>query len=149
MLDGANSFIRLLNSEMIYGLGFLPPLPPGSPIPQIPYLPWFGLLQAQIAATSAEALAAEVGVQNVASDLVNAIYTPVSNSITYGVDMLQAVLAPIPLVNIVGDQASILWNSLADPIADSVVYQLINPVLNQPLNINSYINGRTPSVRRR
>ena len=72
---------------------------------------------------------------------MNAIYTPVSNSITYGVDVFQAVLAPIPLVNIVGDQASILWNSLADPIADSVVYQLINPVLNQPLNINSYVNG--------
>jgi hypothetical protein len=141
ILDGANSFIRLLNSEIIYGFGFLPPLPPGFPIPQIPYLPWFGLLQAQTAATSAEALAPEVGVQNVASDLVNAIYTPVSNTITYGVGVFQAVLAPIPLVDIVGDQVSILWNSLAEPISNSVVFDLIDPVLNQPLNINSYING--------
>ncbi len=55
--------------------------------------------------------------------------------------MFQSVLAPIPFANIAGDQASILWNILADPIADSVVYDLIDPVLNQPLNINSYLNG--------
>ncbi|HKV22077.1 MAG TPA: hypothetical protein VJR50_23850 [Mycobacterium sp.] len=139
VLDGANSFIRLANMEIAYGLGFLPPLP--FPPPQIPYLPWFGLLQAQTAGVSADALAPDVGVQNAASDLVNAIYTPVSNTITYGVDVLQAALAPIPLLNIAGDQASILWNVLADPIADSFVYDLIDPVLNQPLNINSYLNG--------
>lgn len=139
ILDSANAFIGLLNAEIRYGFGFLPPLPFGPP--QIPYLPWFGLLQAQAPAASADALAPEVGVQNVASDLVNAVYTPISNTITYGVDVFQSVVAPIPLVNIAGDQASILWNVLADPIADSVVYDLIDPVLNQPLNINSYLNG--------
>ena len=55
--------------------------------------------------------------------------------------MLPAALAPIPVVRIAGDQVSILWNSLAEPISNSVVFDLIDPVLNQPLNINSYING--------
>jgi gas vesicle protein len=73
--------------------------------------------------------------------LVDAIYVPVRNGIDYGVDVLQAVLAPIPLANIAGDQVSILWNSLVQPVSNSVVFDLIDPVLNQPLNINSYING--------
>lgn len=141
VLDSANAFIGLLNAEIRYGFGFLPPLPPGFPIPQIPYLPWFGVLQAQTAGLTADALAPEVGVQNAASNLVDAIYIPVRNTIDYGVDVVQDVLAPIPLIRIAGDQVSILWNSLAEPVADSVVFDLIDPVLNQPLNINSYING--------
>jgi hypothetical protein len=114
------------------------PLPP-IPLPPRPPLQGPGAFLA--ANTLLGPTAPEVGVTNAASDLVNAVYTPVSSTITYGVGVLQTALAPIPLVNIVGDQASILWNSLADPIADSVVYQLIDPVLNQPLNINSYLNG--------
>ena len=140
ILDGANAFIGLLNAEIRYGFGFLPPLPPGFPIPQIPYLPWFGLLT-QTAPTSAAALAPEVGVQNVASDLVNAVYYPVRNTIDYGVSVFQDVLAPIPLVRIVGDQTELLWDNLVLPISDSVVFDAIDPILNAPLNINSYING--------
>jgi hypothetical protein len=128
ILGTANAFIYLANAQLAF---WLPPLPP------IPNLPWFGVLSTQAAGLTADAVAPA----NAASDLVNAIYTPVSNSISYGVDVLQAALAPIPVVRIVGDQANILWDSLADPIADSFVYQLVDPVLNQPLNINSYING--------
>ena len=83
----------------------------------------------------------DVGVTNAASDLVDAIYVPVRDGISYGVDVLQAALAPIPLVSIVGDQVNLLYDVLAEPIADSVVFGLIDPVLNDPLNINSYING--------
>jgi hypothetical protein len=113
------------------------PLPP-IPLPPRPPLQGPFLAAATLMGPTG---APEVAVQNAASDLVNAVYTPVSNTITYGVDVLQAALAPIPLVNIAGDQASILWNVLADPIADSVVYGAIDPILNAPLNINSYING--------
>lgn len=139
ILGTANAGIGFLNAEIRWGWGLLPPLP--FPPPQIPYLPWFGLLQTQTAGVTAAGLAPDVGVTNAASDLVNAIYTPVSNAISYGVGVFNAAVAPIPLVNVAGAQANILWNILADPIADSVVYQLIDPVLNQPLNINSYING--------
>lgn len=139
VLGSANAFIGFLNAEINWGWGLLPPLP--FPPPHIPPLPWFGILQTQAAAASLNAAAPEVSVQNAASDLVNAIYVPVVNTIDYGVDVLQAALAPIPLVNIAGDQVSILWNSLALPISNSVVFDLIDPVLNQPLNINSYLNG--------
>ena len=138
ILDGANAFIGLLNAEIRYGFGFLPPLPFGPP--QIPYLPWFGLLT-QTAPTSAAALAPEVGVQNVASDLVDAVYVPVRNTIDYGVSVFQDVLAPIPVVRIVGDQVELLWDNLVQPISNSVVFGAIDPILNAPLNINSYING--------
>jgi hypothetical protein len=136
ILGSANAFIGFLNAQIDWGWSLLPPLP--FPPPHIPYLPWFGLLQTQQAASLA---APEVGVQNAASDLVNAIYVPAVNTIDYGVDVLRAALDPIPLVNIVGDQVSILWNGFALPISNSVVFDLIDPVLNQPLNINSYLNG--------
>jgi hypothetical protein len=123
--DAINALIQFGIDQWNFWIGFpLPPLP-------------------GIASTAPLTAVAGpgVGVTNAASDLVNAIYTPVSNTITYGVGVLNAALAPIPLVNIVGAQADILWNVLADPIADSFVYHLVDPVLNQPLNINSYING--------
>ena len=83
----------------------------------------------------------EVGVTNVASDLVNAVYVPIRNGIDYGVDLFQAVLAPIPVVRIAGDQVNLLWDVLAEPIANSVVFDGINPILNAPLNINTYLNA--------
>jgi hypothetical protein len=59
ILDGANAFIGLLNAEIRYGFGFLPPLP--FPPPQIPNLPWFGLLQTQTPSASVDALGEETG----------------------------------------------------------------------------------------
>ena len=69
------------------------------------------------------------------------IYYPVRNTIDYGVSVFQDVLAPIPVVRIVGDQTELLWDNLVLPISDSVVLGAIDPILNAPLNINSYING--------
>lgn len=139
ILASANAGIGFLNAEISWGWSLLPPIP--FPPPQIPLLPWFGLLQAQTAGLTADALAPEVGVQNAASNLVDAIYVPVRDTISYGVNVVQDVLAPIPLLNIAGDQASILWYGLGVPIGNSTVFDLIDPVLNQPLNINSYLNG--------
>ena len=87
------------------------------------------------------ALDPEVGVQNVASDLVDAVYIPVRNTIDYGVSVFQNVLAPIPVVRIVGDQTELLWDYLVEPISNSVVFDAIDPILNAPLNINTYINA--------
>jgi hypothetical protein len=130
-IETVNAFIYLANAQLAF---WLPPLPPIPPIP----CPFCNTL----AATTLVAPGApEVGVQNVASDLVNAIYVPVRNTIDYGVSVFQDVLAPIPVVRIVGDQTELLWNTLAEPISNSVVFDLIDPVLNQPLNINSYLNG--------
>jgi hypothetical protein len=65
----------------------------------------------------------------------------VRNTIDYGVSLFQDVLAPIPVVRIAGDQVELLWDNLVLPISDSVVFGAIDPILNAPLNINSYING--------
>ncbi|WP_102144882.1 hypothetical protein [Mycobacterium hubeiense] len=131
-LDVGAAFIWLGIDEWNY---FLPPLPP-LPFPLPPRPP------AQDPFLAAETLQPpDVGVTNAASDLVNAIYIPVRDGISYGVDVLQAVLDPIPFVEIVGDQVNLLYDVLAEPIADSVVFGLIDPVLNDPLNINSYIDG--------
>ncbi|WP_123025367.1 hypothetical protein [Mycolicibacterium stellerae] len=119
ILDSANAGIGFLNAEIRWGWGFLPPLPFGPP--QIPYLPWFGLLQTQTAGVATAGLTPEVGATNAASDLVDAIYVPVRNGIDYGIDVLRAVLAPIPLANIAGDQVSIL-NSLINTGINEINY---------------------------
>jgi hypothetical protein len=130
------SFVYLGIDEWNY---FLPPLPPlPFPIPDRPpaqgagpnLASLFGLMDTP-----------EVGVTNAASDLVNAIYYSVINTIGYGVDVLQDVLAPIPLVHIAGDQVELLWDNLVLPISNSVVLGAIDPILNAPLNINTYINA--------
>jgi hypothetical protein len=126
-VDTINSFITFGIDQWDFWIGFpLPPLP--------------GIFTTPEQATML-AGAPEVGVTNVASDLVNAVYVPIRNGIDYGVNVFQAVLAPIPVVRIAGDQVNLLWDTLVRPIADSAVDDLINPVLNAPLNINSYING--------
>ena len=49
-----------------------------------------------------------------------------------GVDVLQAALAPIPLVSIVGDQVNLLYDVLVEPIADSVVFGFDRPRSQRP-----------------
>ena len=81
------------------------------------------------------------GVANAANGVVGDLYTPVRDTIDAGVNVLQAALAPIPVVSIFGDQVNLLYDFLVEPIADSVVFDLIDPVLNAPLDINSYVDG--------
>jgi len=126
-IDVGLAFVWLGIDELRYFIPLPPlpiPLPPRPPLNQL-----------------AAAAAADVGVANAASDLVDALYIPVRDGIGIGVDVLQGALAPIPVVRILGDQANLLYDKLAVPIADSVVFDLIDPVLNAPLNINSYIDG--------
>ena len=126
-VDTIDSFIIFGIDQWNFWIGFpLPPLP--------------GIFTTPEQATML-AGAPEVGVTNVASDLVDAVYVPIRNGIDYGVAVLQDVLAPIPVVRIAGDQVELLWNTLVEPIADSVVFGAVDPILNAPLNINSYING--------
>ncbi len=136
-IDVGLAFVWLGIDEWNY---FLPPMPPIFAPPQRPPVQGPGPnLALEMLFSPSET--PDVGVANAASDLVDAIYIPVRDGIDYGVNVLQAALAPIPLVSIVGDQANLLYDVLAEPIADSVVFGLIDPVLNDPLNINSYING--------
>ncbi|WP_237572195.1 hypothetical protein [Mycolicibacterium lacusdiani] len=78
---------------------------------------------------------------NAASDGINAAYQWLQGWVNYGVELTQYVLQFIPYGYLIGDQVGIVYYELVVPIADSVVYDLIDPVVNDPLNIWSYING--------
>ena len=79
--------------------------------------------------------------QNAAGDgVVNVWYTALP-WIDYGVNVVDGGLGWIPGIAIVGDQVGIVYYSLIRPVADSFVVDLVAPVLNAPLNINSYVNG--------
>jgi len=79
--------------------------------------------------------------QNAASDVIVAGYQFIQFWVDYGVNLADYVLGFIPYGYLIGDQLSIVYYSLIRPIADSVTYSLIVPVVNDPLNVWSYING--------
>jgi hypothetical protein len=79
--------------------------------------------------------------QNAASDWITAGYQWLQGWVDYGVALSQYVLQFIPYGYLIGDQVGIIYYQLVRPISDSVVYDLINPVVNDPLNIWSYVNG--------
>ena len=90
-----------------------------------------------------EALAASAVVApfNAASNTIDSVYEWAKGWVEYGVSLSQYVLQFIPLGYLIGDQVGIIYYNLVEPIADSVVYQLIDPIVNDPLNISSYVNG--------
>lgn len=95
------------------------------------------------AAPSAAVTAApgDVTVQNAASDFVDSAYQSIQYWVDYGVELADYVLGWIPYGYLIGDQVNIFYYNLIRPIADSVVYGFINPVLNAPLDIGSWVNG--------
>jgi hypothetical protein len=78
---------------------------------------------------------------NAASDVIVTAWNAVLSWIDYGVDLADYALGFIPGLNLIGDQISIVYYSLVRPVANSFVVDLVAPVVNDPLNINSYVNG--------
>lgn len=78
---------------------------------------------------------------NAASDWLTGAYQWVQYWVSYGVDLADYVLGFIPFGYFIGDQINIFYDFLITPIADSVVYGLINPILNDPLNLSTWVNG--------
>lgn len=91
--------------------------------------------------TAAAALAAPPTTQNAASDFIVSTYQAIQFWVDYGVELTQYVLQFIPYGYLIGDQVGIVYYNLVRPISDSVVYDFIVPVVNDPLNIWTYING--------
>jgi hypothetical protein len=79
--------------------------------------------------------------QNAASNAIVAGYQFIQYWVDYGVQLADYVLGFIPYGYLIGDQVNIVYFNLVRPISDSVVYGLIVPVVNDPLNIWSYVNG--------
>ncbi|WP_197381999.1 hypothetical protein [Mycolicibacterium mengxianglii] len=83
----------------------------------------------------------DVAVQNAASDFVDWLY---SGAVQWA-DYLALELAPyalgwLPFGGFITDQIYALYPPIID-FTDSVVYDLINPVLNDPLNLQVWLNG--------
>jgi hypothetical protein len=79
--------------------------------------------------------------QNAASNAIVAGYQFIQYWVDYGVQLADYALGFIPYGYLIGDQINIVYFNLVRPISDSVVYGLIVPVVNDPLNIWSYVNG--------
>jgi hypothetical protein len=94
--------------------------------------------QPAIRAAVTKAIAAP---QNAASTTIDSIYQSAQNAVTYGVQLASYALQFIPFGYLISDQINIFYYNLGLPIADSVVYGLIDPVVNDPLNPAVYVNG--------
>jgi hypothetical protein len=92
-------------------------------------------------APAVTAAAAAPAPQNAASDLIITAWNAVLPWIDYGVNLTDYVLGFIPYGYLIGDQVSIVYYSLVRPVANTFVVNLLAPVVNAPLNINSYLNG--------
>lgn len=78
---------------------------------------------------------------NAASDWFTAGYEWLQGWVDYGVNLADYVLQFVPYGYLLGDQISLVYYTTVVPIADSVVYGLIDPVLNDPLNLATWVNG--------
>lgn len=79
--------------------------------------------------------------QNAASDFVTSAYQFIQYWVDYGVSVAQWALGWVPGGYLIGDQIGIFYNNLIRPVANTTVYNLINPVLNAPLNLGVWANG--------
>lgn len=84
----------------------------------------------------------EVGVQNVASDVIDTVYS----FTRYWANYAALYLAPwalgfIPFGWIATDQINIWYNNFVLPVVDSFVYDFLIPVVNNPLNPVVWIDG--------
>jgi hypothetical protein len=78
---------------------------------------------------------------NAASDWIVSAYQFIQPWVTYGVQVADYVLGFIPFGYLIADQVNIVYYNLVVPISDSIVYGLVVPVVNDPLNLASYVNG--------
>jgi hypothetical protein len=78
---------------------------------------------------------------NAASDAIVSGYQFLRYWVTYGVQLADYALGFVPFGYAIADQVNIFYYNLILPISDSIVYQLVVPVVNDPLNLASYVNG--------
>jgi hypothetical protein len=86
-------------------------------------------------------LAAVPAPLNAATNSINSVYQWIQGWVDYGVELTQYVLQFIPYGYLIGDQVGIVYYNLVRPISDSVVYDFIDPVVGNPLNPATWVNG--------
>ena len=74
-------------------------------------------------------------------DWISSAYQAVMYWASYGVDLANYALQFVPFGYLISGQVDIVYDTLVVPISSSFVYDLAIPVVNDPLNPWSYING--------
>jgi hypothetical protein len=87
------------------------------------------------------AAAPAVAPLNAASDGLNSAYQWLQYWVNYGIELADYVLQFLPFGYFIADQINIFYDFLITPIADSIVYGLIDPILNDPLNLSTWVDG--------
>ena len=86
------------------------------------------------AASAASTPQAAATANSAAGDWVISAWNWIDYWVSYAADLTQYVLGWVWPLSLIGDQAPLLWNNLGEPIGNALVYGLIVPVLNDPLN---------------
>lgn len=95
-----------------------------------------------IAAPNARAtVPGDVAVHNAASDFIINAWDAALPWIDYGVGLVDGALGWVPGLAIIGNQVSLVWTYFGEPVADSFVRDLLAPVVNSPLNLDTWANG--------
>ncbi|WP_328359718.1 hypothetical protein OG976_06965 [Mycobacterium sp. NBC_00419] len=93
------------------------------------------------AASAASTPQASVTANSTAGDWVISSWNWIDYWVSYAADLTQYVLGWVWPLSLIGDQAPLLWNNLGEPIGNALVYGLIVPVLNDPLNLAVWGTG--------
>lgn len=93
------------------------------------------------AASAASTPQAAVTANSAAGDWVISAWNWIDYWVSYAADLTQYVLGWVWPLSLIGDQAPLLWNNLGEPIGNALVYGLIVPVLNDPLNLDVWATG--------
>lgn len=83
----------------------------------------------------------DIAVQNAASDFIINAWDAALPWINYGVGLVDGALGWVPGLAIIGNQVSLVWTYFGEPVADSFVRDLLAPVVNSPLNLDTWANG--------
>ncbi len=95
------------------------------------------------AALPVAAAAASPVTFNAASDSINSAYEFIQYWVEYGIELANYALQFIPGGFLISDQIDIFYYNLIQPINESIVYGLIDPVVNDPLNLAVWVDGLT------
>ena len=84
----------------------------------------------------------QVEVQNVASDVIDSVYSFTKYWANYvALDLGPWLINWVPFGYLVSDQINIWYNAFVLPVVDSFVYKFLDPIVNDPLNLGVWWNG--------
>ncbi|BBY14661.1 hypothetical protein H7K36_26030 [Mycolicibacterium litorale] len=91
----------------------------------------------EIVAAAAQQLAAP---QNAATNVVDSVYSAITYWTDYGVELADYALQFVPFGYLISSQINIIYPQIIG-VTDSIVYDLIDPVLENPVDLAAYIDG--------